>query len=88
MDDSTFKLSFDLSQVLAQCIEVVIETRYQSFTCGARLIKNWISRHYYGSISSSGVHITGGSKPFARQTASTPRNITALAMCLQFQVSK
>ena len=38
--------------------------------------------------SCSGVHITGGSKPWRRQMASIVPRIAALAMCLQFHVSK
>lgn len=47
-----------------------------------------ISPHAYVSISSSGVQMTGAPNPAARQARSILARTAALAMCLQFHVSR
>lgn len=55
-----------------------------------KVLNNRVTAFHVGILvgNSSGVQITGGSKPLERQIDSMVARIDALAMCLQFQVSR
>ena len=70
-------------------LEVVVRFFRKGLASSADFVDNRIGRlHGVCSFtSSSGVQMTGGSKPARRQMASIRPRIVAFAMCVQFQVT-
>jgi len=76
---STFNVAKD------RC-KIVVELGGLFVAVSAYFIKDRIT-HDFGSINSSGVHITGRIQPCSEQILAKRVRMAALAMCRQFQVS-
>src|SRR6185369_8022886 len=81
-------LLFLFLQVAIDRVQIVIEFNCVAVAHLARLCNNFVVPHSQSPDNSSGVQITGGSYPALRQIRFTAVCISALAMCLQFQVSR
>jgi hypothetical protein len=60
-DGFLLTLAPDFLEIRAKRIQVVVEPLQQFFARRAGLFDDWIFPHDYSSMSSSGVHMTGGS---------------------------
>jgi len=78
-----------LANVLANCMQVIAEFLGLLVPDSMNFFHDWITPHVlYSSTSSGGVQITGGSYPATLQINSIFGRIIALAMCVQFHVSR
>ena len=78
-----------LPDVLAKCVQVISEFFRLLVPYSVNFFYDWITPHNsYSSTNSGGVQITGGSYPAARQIDSIFGRMIALAMCVQFHVSR
>jgi hypothetical protein len=69
-------------------VDVVAVPLGERLADGAHFLSDSIPGHGYSSINSSGVQITGGTKPAARHTPSIISHVAAFARCVQFLVRK
>ncbi len=74
--------------VLGNGSKIVAEFRGALVAASPHFFNDRVFSHYYSPINSSGVQITGDSKPRVRITRVTAPSVSALAKCLQFHVNK
>jgi len=78
----------ELLKVRTERVQVIVEPLQERLPRCTRFFNDWIFPHDHSSMSSSGVQITGASKPASWHVSVTKRRIRAFAMCLQFHVTR
>ena len=71
--------------ILRNSVQIVAELRRMRITCRSDFFNDWILLHF-APISSSGVQMIGHEYPAWSQVKEIDERISALAICVQFQV--
>lgn len=89
-NDLTAALCLPRLRGLSDALQIISRCFGNGFTDCVDLLYDWVfwRFHNYSFASSSGVQMTGGTKPAARQIASIVLRMAALAICVQFQLNR